>query len=42
MSLRSRRQHKAWGVSPRRMVVKDPKPTKWATAVARFTGLMAF
>jgi len=38
------RQHKAWGVSPRSTVVKDSKPTKWATArkaAARFTGLMA-
>src|SRR6266508_405356 len=32
LSLRSRRKHEAWGVSPRRAVVKDPKPTKWATA----------
>jgi hypothetical protein len=31
-------------VSSRSAVVKDPKPTKWATAMkaaARFTGLMA-
>jgi hypothetical protein len=40
LSLRSRRKHEAWGVSPRRAVVKDPKPTKWATAVCRpFHGL---
>src|SRR5215813_327460 len=32
LSLRSRRQHKAWGVSPRRLVIKGLKPTKWATA----------
>jgi len=31
MSLRSRRQHIAWGVSPRRASIKDPKPAKWAT-----------
>src|SRR5215510_15435786 len=32
LSLRSRRQHKAWGVSPRRKVVKSSEPTKLATA----------
>jgi hypothetical protein len=30
-SLRSRRRHKAWRVSPRGAIVKDTKPTKWAT-----------
>src|SRR6266542_798184 len=32
LSLRSRRQHKAWGLSPRRTIVKRSEPTKWATA----------
>ena len=32
LSLRSRRQHKAWGVSPRRAAAKRSEPTKWATA----------
>src|SRR6266498_2457533 len=32
LSLRSRRQHKAWGVSPRRGAAKRSEPTKWATA----------
>ena len=43
LSLRSRRQRKAWGVSPRSTVVEATKPTEWATArkaAARFTGLM--
>jgi hypothetical protein len=45
LSLRSRRQHKDWGVSPRGSLVKHSKPMKWATvlkAAARSTGLMAF
>ena len=42
-SLRSRRQHKAWGVSPRWMVVKrsSPRSGRQPVAAARFTGLMA-
>src|SRR5215470_12381812 len=32
LSLRSRRQHKAWGVSPRKKIVKRSEPAKWATA----------
>src|SRR5262249_20163379 len=32
LSLRSRRKNKAWGVSPRRAVIKGLEPTKWATA----------
>src|SRR6266542_6755581 len=32
LSLRSRRQHEAWGVSPRRAAAKRSEPTEWATA----------
>ena len=33
-SLWSRRQHKAWGVSPRNHATESTKPVKWATAVS--------
>ena len=33
-SLRSSRQHKAWGVSPRNHATESTKPVKWATAVS--------
>jgi len=43
MSLRSRRQHKAWGVSPRGMVAprSSPRSGRQGVTAARFTGSMA-